>query len=148
MKVVLLEDISSLGKKGDIKEVSFGYANNFLLPNKKAILASNQNVNKIQQGKQKIIKQEQTKINAQQKIIKTLNKQGLQFKGKASEKGNLFQAIHQADIIREIKDKFNLDVEEKWFDNFTALKDLGKHQVNLQLPNKEKINIFITILEE
>lgn len=145
MQVILTEDISSLGKKGEIKEVNLSYAHNFLLPQKKAIIATKQNINQRDSLIKKKKKEVVQRIDNYQKIIKTLDKQGIKFSGKISTQEHLFQAIHEVDIIRSVKKNFNITLESKWFKNFTALKDLGEHKVDIFLPDNQKIVINIKI---
>ena len=107
MKVILTEDIKSLGLKGDIKEVSDGYANNFLLAQDKAVLASPANIASFQAQQNKA----DAKVSAQeenyQKIAKTLNKQSISFTGKVSDKNTLFKGISTNDIIVEVKNRLH-----------------------------------------
>ena len=145
MKVILLQDIANIGKKGETKEVSNGFVMNFLFPQKLAILATEQNIQK----QKSVVKQKEKKKSLQQenyqRIMQTLNKQTLKFSGKISSQNHLFQAIHEADIIAAIKQNFKLEVEQRWFKDFVALKDLGKHQVYLHLPGTKQIFINIKI---
>ncbi|MBT4209980.1 MAG: 50S ribosomal protein L9 [Candidatus Komeilibacteria bacterium] len=148
MKVILTEDIKSLGLKGDIKEVSDGYANNFLLAQDKAVLASPANIASFQAQQNKA----DAKVSAQeenyQKIAKTLNKQSISFTGKVSDKNTLFKGISTNDIIAEVKNKFNLEIHDNWFVKPSLLKELGKHNVFLRLPSNQLISFFINIKSE
>ena len=145
MKIILLEDIKSLGKRGDIKNVTDGYAGNFLLPQKKAVVASSNNVIRYQTQQAKSEQKVSQQIINHQKIKKVLDKQVLIFEVKVSEKGHLFQAIHELDIIKAIKAKFNLDLDKKWFKTTVALKEIGKHHLVLQLSCDLGISILIDI---
>lgn len=145
MKVVLLETIKSLGLKGDIKSVSDGYAMNFLIPQKKALVASEKNINNIKATKEKKEKFVKEKNQEYSKLVKTLNKQSIVFKGKVSEKDHLFQGIHTKDIIDYVKKNFNLDLNEKWFKDSVSLKSLGKHSIKLILPDNNTIIVFVEV---
>ena len=142
MKLILLEDIKSLGKKGDLKEVSNGYALNFLLPQQKAALATPQNIKRIKR------KKEQSGDDNYQKIGQVLDKRTISFQGKISEKEHLFQGIHTKDIISYIKNNFNLTLNEKWFKEKKAFKNLGRFPLSLNLPNGKRIIIFLEIKAE
>lgn len=148
MKVILLENMKSLGIKGDIKDVSDGYASNFLLPQGKAVLATLENINnfKAQSNKQSA-KLDEQEANYQ-KIAKTLDKQSITFTSKVSDKNTLFKGISSHDIMGEVKSKFNLDIHDNWFVKPSLLKDLGKHNVFLRLPNNQLINFFVNIKSE
>lgn len=145
MKLILLQDIQNIGKKGEIKDVSDGFAMNFLLPQKKAVLATTKNVQNIKAEEKVIAKKVEVKVAVYQKIKNTLQQQTLTFSGKTSDKGHLFQAIKIPDIIKATKKNFNINLEEKWFVDFIALKDLGKHQVWLQLPDNNRVLILVKI---
>lgn len=145
MKLILLQDIQNIGKKGEIKDVSDGFAMNFLLPKKLAVLATTKNVQNIKAEEKVIAKKVEVKVAVYQKIKNTLQQQTLTFSGKTSDKGHLFQAIKIPDIIKATRKNFNINLEEKWFVDFVALKDLGKHQVWLQLPDNNRVLILVKI---
>lgn len=145
MKVVLLENLPGLGNKGDIKNVSDGYAVNFLLPQRKATLATAPTVAKIQhiQDQQEKNLAEQQKNYA--KIKKVLDHQTLNFFGKVSDKGHLFAGIGQLEISQLVKQNYGLDLHSNWYLNTYFFKAVGKYQVQLKLPNNEIINIDVNI---
>jgi len=145
MKVILTENIKSLGNKGDIKDVSDGYANNFLIPQGKAILASQENMANVESKQNKLAAKFTAQQEEYQKIAKTLNKQSLSFTAKVSDKNTLFKGISTSDIIAEVKNKFNLDISENWFVKPSLLKELGKHNIFLRLPDNQLISFFINI---
>ncbi|MBT4349432.1 50S ribosomal protein L9 [bacterium] len=148
MKVILLEDIKSLGKIGDIKNVADGYATNCLIPQKLAVVASNTNIVLYRNQKVQAIKKVDAKQESYQKIMKTLDKQTLEFSAKVSENDNLFKAISNKDVILAVKDKFNLDLEIKWFKKAAHLKKLGKHKLSISFPDNNKINLIVNIKSE
>ncbi len=145
MKVILLENIKSLGNKGDIKNVSNGYAMNFLLLKNKAVLATLDNISKQKDNYEKVYNKVEKQKDNYEKIFKVLNNITISFIGKVSEKEHLFQAIHIKDVINYVKNNFNLDLNEKWFKGNISLKILGKFPISLKLPNKNTINMFIEI---
>ncbi|MBT7553099.1 50S ribosomal protein L9 [bacterium] len=148
MKIILLKNLDSLGQAGDIKGVSDGYAMNYLLPQKLAVVATEANIALHRNKQAQVEKQVEKKTSAYQKIAKTLDKQILAFFAKVSDKEILFKAINNKDIIKAIKDKFNLDIEDKWFKTAVHLKKIGKHQVAINFPDKNKINLTIDIKPE
>ncbi len=142
MKVILLEGISSLGARGDVKEVSDGYAMNFLIPKGKALIATQYNINSLQFRKVKRL-DDNTDYT---KIIRTLNKQSISLNKKVSDKDNLFQAIHTKDIIQVVKSSFNLAIEDKWFKKTVNIKSIGSYSIDLVLPNSQTLT-FSAIIE-
>lgn len=145
MRVILLENIASLGSKGDIKDVSDGYANNFLLPQGKVALATHDHIERFKAQVDKAVIQQEEQVDNYQKVVRTLNKQSLSFTAKASDKNILFQGISTQDIVGEIKNKFNLEVNAKWFVKPAFLKEIGRHTVYLRLPDNQLISFFINI---
>ncbi|MCD4760476.1 50S ribosomal protein L9 [bacterium] len=145
MRVILTENISSLGSKGDIKKVSDGYATNFLLPQNKAILATEDNIKNLQDSENKIQAKVSKQEDAYSKVVKSLEGQSIGFSGKTSDKNKLFQGIGTNDIIKEVKTNFNLDISVRWFDRPVLFKETGKHKVKLNLPNKQTLIFFINI---
>ncbi len=145
MKVILLENIPNVGKKGDIKEVSEGHAMNFLLPQKKATLATTQSIKYFQHQKdeqEKNLSEQQSKYS---KIAKNLNNQSLNFIGKTSEKNHLFAGIGLEEIINFVKKNYNLEIHSNWFIENYFFKTTGKFPVVLKLPSNAKISITIII---
>ena len=145
MKVILLENISSLGVKGEVKEVSDGFASNFLIPQGKVILATADNLVKLKAQANRVVVKKQEQVDAYQKIWQTLNKQTLNFSGKVSDKNHLFKGVSIHDIITAVKEQFNLDVHEKWLVNPSLFKTVGRYSVVLKLPNNQELTFFINI---
>ncbi|RJQ35543.1 50S ribosomal protein L9 [Candidatus Parcubacteria bacterium] len=148
MKVIFLQNIASLGQKGDIKDVSDGYATNFLLPQNKAVLATEHNIAQLKAQQKKQATKIKEKLDTHQKIAATLNKQTINFFGKVSDKDTLFKGIGVKDIIEAVHKNFNLETQEKWFRDSAVIKKLGRHEVFLILPDNKRISFYINIKAE
>jgi len=148
MKVILLQNLASLGQKGDIKDVSDGYALNFLLPQNKAVLATEHNISELQAQRRKQVKETQAREDAYHKVIETLNKQTINFFGRVSGNNVLFKGIGVKDIIEAVRKNFNLDIFEKWFRDSAVIKTTGRHEIILNLPDNRKISFYINIKAE
>ncbi len=145
MKVILLENIPSLGKKGELKEVSEGHATNFLLPQKKATLATASNVKYFQHQKdeqEKNLAEQQSKY---VKMVKVLNNQSINFLSKTSSLNHLFAGIGVQEIIVTVKQNYNLELHSNWFVENYFFKNTGKFPILLKLPSNEKIALTIII---
>ena len=113
MKVILLEDVKKLGKKDEIIEVSSGYARNFLIPNKKAIVADNVNLNKLEGKKSKESHIKELSLEHAKEIKKIIEKETLVIKAKKGKDDRLFGTITNSEISKELKKKYDIDIERK-----------------------------------
>ena len=113
MKVILLENVKKLGKKDEIIEVSSGYARNFLIPNKKAIVADNVNLNKLEGKKSKESHIKELSLEHAKEIKKIIEKETLVIKAKKGKDDRLFGTITNSEISKELKKKYNVDIDRK-----------------------------------
>ncbi|MBO5477046.1 MAG: 50S ribosomal protein L9 [Clostridia bacterium] len=133
MKVVLNQDVKGLGKKLQVVEVSEGYARNFLLPKKLAVVADNKNLSEAQ-GKissQKFKKQ--TELERANEVKAILEKGYIEFKHKVGEGSKLYGSVTEKDIAQKIKEKFNVEVNKKKITISDPIKNLGSYTVNVKL---------------
>lgn len=132
MKVILLQDIENLGKKDEIKEVKDGYAINFLLPKKLAILATPAEIKKIQ--RKKIIEEEKRKKEEEKaKIIaQKIKELELVFKEKVNPEGKLYGSINAEKIVTRLKEK-RIVIKEEQMENFEPLKEIGDYEIKIKL---------------
>ena len=133
MKVILTQDIKSVGKKGQIIDASDGYARNFLLPKKMAVIADATNLNelKTKQDANKY-KRDMTKANAKELSEKMKNFE-LVFKIKAGENGKIFGSITSKDIATELAKKYFVEVDKKKVCLDDAIKTLGVYNIEIKL---------------
>jgi large subunit ribosomal protein L9 len=133
MKVILKEDVKSLGKKGDIVNVADGYGRNFLIPRGYAVEASKGNLETVKQesiAKQKREAKEKAKAEA---LAEMLEKITVKVPAKAGEKGRLFGSITAKDISEAVMQQANIEVDRKKIDLADTIKSLGTYKVNVRL---------------
>ena len=120
MKVVLLEDVKSLGKKGDIVEVSEGYARNFIIPKKKGVEANQENLNtlKLQKANEEKIAKE--KLEAAKELAAKLNEASVSLTIKGGKDGRTFGSVSSKEIEEAIKTFGNHEVKVKLHKDVTA----------------------------
>ncbi|MGI6361736.1 MAG: 50S ribosomal protein L9 [Bacillota bacterium] len=144
MKVILLEDIKSLGKRGDVKVVSDGYARNFLLPKKLVVEADKSTMNMLEHEKEVQAKKEAEILAKAKDVANKLKEQGFSIKAKCGEGGRLFGSITNADVAEELA-KSGIEVDKRKIEISEPIKSLGDYQVVLRLHPKVQSKIMIKI---
>ncbi len=145
MKIILLKDFESLGKRGSVIEVKNGYARNYLIPKGIAVEATESNIRHFQEiEKQKSLKEERAKIKAE-KIKEKIDGEGFKLKLHIGEEGKVFGAITSSDIAEVIKQKKKIDIDHHWIELEKPIKEKGKYEItiNLHPQVKAKINVWV-----
>ena len=148
MKVILLEDVKSLGKKGEIVNVSDGYARNFILPKKLGLEANTKNLNdlKLQKANEEKVAKEQ--LEAAQELAKLLETKEVSVKMKCGEGGKTFGSISSKEIAAAAKTQCDLDLDKKKIQLPEAIKALGVYEVNIKLHTKVTAKLKVKVVEE
>lgn len=146
MKVILLRDVAKIGRRGQVIEISDGYALNQLIPKRLAEQATAANLKKIEQSKAGAQAQADSKAEAFKHALTQLNLSPLQIAADSNELGHLFKAIHEADVIAEAKKRgVNLDAHTVIIE--TSIKSLGEHVITLKEGN-EKVSYTIEVIKK
>ena len=133
MKVILKENIKSIGKKDEIVNVSDGYARNFLFVKNLAVEATPGNLAKLQTKKDSAaFKKDQEKQEAE-KVAEKLSKITLDFKVKAGENGKIFGGISSKEIAEKLESEYQIKVDKKKIDLKEPIKILGVKRVDIKL---------------
>ena len=148
MKVILLEDVKKLGKKDEIIEVSSGYARNFLIPNKKAIVADNVNLNKLEGKKSKESHIKELSLEHAKEIKKIIEKETLVIKAKKGKDDRLFGTITNSEISKELKKKYDIDIERKKIIVENPIKIVGEYIITIKLEQGVIAELKVDIVGE
>jgi len=148
MKVILLQNIKSIGKKMDIKEIPDGYARNYLLPNKLAKVATNETVKNIEVQKRVAKEEKEILKNKLVILVKKLENIELHFYPKVGKKQEVYASITKKDIADELRKKLPVEIQKKIHIEINSdkpIKTLGKHdiEVNLEHEFKTKIKVIL-----
>lgn len=148
MKVILLEDVKKLGKKDEIIEVSSGYARNFLIPNKKAIVADNVNLNKLEGKKSKESHLKELSLEHAKKIKEIIEKEVLVIYAKKGKDDRLFGTITSSEIAKELKKKYDVDIDRKKIIVENAIKVVGEYVVTIKLEQGVIADLKVDVIGE
>lgn len=147
MRVILLEDVKKVGKKGNIVEVSDGYGANFLLPRKLAVLATKTSLEIKKTQDDNKAKEEELK---KEKAIELKNKikdLTVEVKAGIGKEGKLFGAISSKEIVEEYKKQFNIELDKRKFINFNPINALGYVKIEVEL-YKDVIGVITVHVSE
>ena len=147
MKVILLQDVKSLGKKGEIVNVNDGYARNFILPKKLGAEATPKNLNdlKLQKNNEKKVAQEN--LDAAKELAAELAAGKVELAIKVGEGGRTFGSVSSKEIAAAVKEQMNLDVDKKIVLK-ENIKTLGTHIVNVKLHPEVTAELKVVVKEE
>ena len=148
MKVILTEDVKSLGKKGEIVDVNDGYARNFILKKKKGVEANSKNLNDLKLKKANDDKLAQEQYEAAQELGKKLEAGKIEMSIKTGEGGKAFGSIASKEIAAEVKEQMGLDIDKKKIQLKEAIKTLGTHNIPIKLHPKVKAELKVIVSEE
>ena len=148
MKVILQQDVKGQGKKGQMIEVSEGYARNFLLPKKLAIAATTDAINTMNL-KEKARKAEEARLKAEaEETAKKLKDITVKLTAKAGNGGRLFGAVTTKEISEGLKKQFNLDVPKQKLVVSEPIKAFGTYQVKAKLGFEVSGTVSVSVSEE
>ena len=144
MKVILLQDVKKIGKKGDVIEASDGYARNYLFPRKLAEEATANALHVVNAKKENERKKKLAELEAAQKLAAELKGKEVTINAKAGDNGRLFGAITNKDVAEVINSQFNLSIDKKKI-VVNTIKVAGTYEVEVKLypevSTKMKVNI-------
>ena len=148
MKVILKEDVKSLGKKGEIVNVSDGYARNFILKTGKGIEAKTKNQNDLKLKKANDDKVAQEHYEAAVELGKKIEAGKIEVSIKTGEGGKAFGSVSSKEIATEVKAQMELEVDKKKVQLKDAIKALGTYEVPIKLHPKVTAKLKVVVKEE
>ena len=148
MKVILLQDVKALGKKGDIVNVSDGYARNAILPKKLGVEATSKNLNDLKLQNQHADKVAQENYENALALAKTIEEQKVVVKMKTGEGGRSFGSISTKEIAEAAKQQLNMELDKKKMVLKDPIKALGTYEVQIKLHPKVTGSLTVHVSEE
>lgn len=137
MKVILLQDVPKIGKKYEVKEVSSGYAANFLIPKKLAEIATKKEMTRVELLKQATRMQQEIHTNLLYKNLHDVEGKEVHIKAVANKEGGLFKSIHTKDISDALKAEYQISLNPDYIQLEKPIKDTGAHDVVIDIEKKK-----------
>lgn len=148
MKVILLEDVKSLGKKGEIVNVSDGYARNFVLPKKLGVEANSANMNDLKLQRANADKVAQEQLEAARELAAALETKEVVLTMKSGEGGRAFGSVSSKEIAAAAKEQCALELDKKKIQLPEAIKALGVYEVSVKLHPKVTGKLKVKVVED
>jgi large subunit ribosomal protein L9 len=148
MKVILLEDVKGRGKKGDVVNISDGYARNFLIPKGLAEEANAKNLNRLKQQKQLESQRSQQELANAKKMAEQLSNLTLTVKAKSGENGKLFGSVTSKEIAEELKKQHNITLDKRKILLPDPIKSLGRFELEVKIYPEVSAKIIVKVEEE
>ncbi len=147
MEIILLEDVKSLGKKGDIVKVSDGYASNFILPKKLGVEATKANLANLNNQKKRDAREAKELLESMQAYAKEVEKATVRVTMKAGEGGKVFGSVSSKEIATEAKKQFGLDIDKKKIQLAEPIRTFGTTEVPVKLHPQVTATLKVSVTE-
>ena len=147
MKVILKEDVQNLGQQGDVVEVKSGYARNYLMPQKLAILFTkqqNKSIEEAQRVEERKLEREKDQLES---VLKQVEDLSLSLKMQSEEDSKLFGSVTKLDIVKLLEEN-GITIDKKYVDLSSPIKTLGEHKVNIVFTKEMSASFTLTVEKE
>jgi len=147
MKVILKEDVQNLGQQGDVVEVKSGYARNYLMPQKLAILFTKQqkkSIDEAQRVEERKLEREKDQLES---VLKQVEDLSLSLKMQSEEDSKLFGSVTKLDIVKLLEEN-GVTIDKKYVDLSSPIKTLGEHKVDIVFTKDMTASFTLTVEKE
>jgi large subunit ribosomal protein L9 len=148
MRVLLLKNVDQLGVAGDIKNVSAGYARNFLFPRELAVQTTPGAIKQAAVQRESDVKRVAKELSEAQALAQQLDGKVVTFQARAGESDRLYGSITNANIAEALEEQVGQEVDRRKFDMDEPLKDLGTHAVTIRLAAEAEAKVTVVIERE
>ena len=147
MKVILKEDVQNLGQQGDVVEVKPGYARNYLMPQKLAILFTKQQKKSIEEAQRVEERKLEREKDQLELVLKQVEDLSLSLKMQSEEDSKLFGSVTKLDIVKLLEEN-GITIDKKYVDLSSPIKTLGEHKVNIVFTKEMSASFTLTVEKE
>ncbi|MCW8838422.1 MAG: 50S ribosomal protein L9 [Thiovulaceae bacterium] len=148
MKVLLIKDVKSLGKAGEVKEVKPGYGQNFLIKKGFAKNATDEIIAEHKEQEAKKAQELKEEIASLTEMSKKLDKLEIIITKKLGKNGHLFGAVTKDEVALALKEQHNIDIDKKHITDKTAIKSVGEHELDLKLGHAIHATLHVDVQGE
>jgi large subunit ribosomal protein L9 len=145
MQVLLMQNVPGIGNAGEVKKVTDGYARNFLLPRKLAVVATEGAIKQSDAIKQAVVRREAKTRSEAEELAKLIEKVTLTFQAKAGEGDRLFGSITSGDIADALAREKGITVDKRKIELDSPLKELGSHPVPIKLHSDVTAKVMVVV---
>jgi len=145
MEVILLQDVKSLGKKGEVVKVNDGYARNFILPKKLGVEKTDKAMHELKLQKAAEEKRQQEILEEAQALAKSIEAGSITLKIKAGEGGRTFGSVSTKEIAVALKEQLKLEIDKKKLQMADPIKNFGTYHVPVRLHPKVTAEITVKV---
>ena len=145
MKVILLQELKGKGGEGDVVDVAPGFANNYLMPQCIAILATKGNLKQLEMRKKNIAKREEARLADAAKLQAALDGASVKVDAKVGEEGQLFGSVTAAQIAEAIKESLGVEIDRRRIEAGKAIKTAGQHEVVISIYRDIKATVTLLV---
>lgn len=146
MKVILKQDVKGKGKKGELVNVSDGYARNYLLPRGMAVEADSSALNELKNREQSEAFHKEQEVKKAEETAALIDGKALNISAKGGQNGRLFGSVTTKEVAEELKKQYHIDVDKRKIE-MQDIKAFGSYTAELKLGNKISAKITVTVGE-
>lgn len=148
MKVILLQELKGKGGEGDVVDVAPGFANNYLMPQGIAILATKGNLKQLEMRKNNIAKREATRLADADKLKSVLDGASVKVDAKVGEEGQLFGSVTSSIVADAIKENLGVEVDRRRVELGNPIKVAGEHAVAISIYRDIKATVTVSVVSD
>lgn len=145
MEIILLEDVKSLGKKGEVVKINDGYARNFIIPKKLGVEATNKARNELKQQKAAEEKRQQEIYDEAAALGDKLKAVNVKLEIKTGDNGKVFGSVSTKEIAAALKEQYDIDLDKKKMVLNDAIKNVGTYKVPVKLHPRITVEMMVTV---
>ena len=148
MKVILLQELKGRGGEGDVIDVAQGFAVNYLLPRKIAIVATKGNLKQLESRAHNIKAREESRLGDAQSVFDKLDGKAVKVAAKVGEEGRLFGSVTTTHIEAAIAEQLGVEIDRRKIETHGHIKEVGPHVVNVAIYRDVKAELTVNVIGE